>query len=192
MTETNLLPCPFCGCEDIDEYEGEYGNGVYCMNCGAMMGEQVHREFHVHERVEYEQAAEAWNTRAAVTDHGFAMAVHDGKLWGKCSECKERQGYYLDAETIQRQQERIAELEREGAALFYDYAYTSDALKELIRDMWECLSAHIESAINNGGIGYDYKPEVRGCGESCTVNGEYCSMSLMEQRMCELGIEVDA
>ena len=109
---SKLKSCPFCGCVDIDEYEGDFGNGVYCMNCGAMMGEPIHMEYRVTERVSMEQAIAAWNTRAAVTDHDFAMAVHDGNLWGKCSECKERQGYYLDAETIRNQQERIAELER--------------------------------------------------------------------------------
>jgi hypothetical protein len=30
-----------------------------------------------------------------------------------CSDCTERRGYYLDAETIRNQQERIAELEAE-------------------------------------------------------------------------------
>ena len=152
--EITLLPCPFCGCEDIDEYEGDYGNGVYCMNCGAMMGEPIHAEFHVHERVTYEQAAEPWNRRAAVTDRDFAMAVHDGELWGKCSECRERQGYYLDAETIQRQQERIAELESEGAAAFYDASYTrGDALRqrdELIREIIKALAAECKPYRING------------------------------------------
>lgn len=34
---------------------------------------------------------------------------------GKCESCTERKGYYIDAETIQGQQEHIAELEREFA-----------------------------------------------------------------------------
>lgn len=56
-----LLPCPFCGCDMIDEYEGDYGNGVYCMQCGAMMGENLHGGFEG--RVTYEHARDAWNNR---------------------------------------------------------------------------------------------------------------------------------
>lgn|GEM_PF-3609597 len=99
------------------------------------------------------QAIAAWNTRAAVTDHDFAMAVHDGNLWGKCLACKERQGHYLDAETIHRQQEHIAKLEREGAAAFYDASYTRDALKqrdELIREILKALSAECKPYRLNG------------------------------------------
>lgn len=65
-----LKPCPFCGGEP-DEYEGEYGNGIYCMQCGAMVGEPIHLGFNVAERVSYEQAAKAWNTRAAYEMDGF-------------------------------------------------------------------------------------------------------------------------
>lgn len=89
---------------------------------------------------------------------------------------------------------RIAELER---MLEYQrirlicYGGEVDALVELVCDMWKCLQAHIESAINDGGCGYPYSPQTCGCGESCTVNGEDCSMSLFERRMRELGIEVD-
>ena len=67
---TELLPCPFCGGEP-DEYEGDYGNGVYCMHCGAMVGEPIHNEWHVDGRVSYEQAVEAWNTRAPVEYDGW-------------------------------------------------------------------------------------------------------------------------
>ena len=49
-----------------------------------------------------------------------------------CSTCAERQGYYMDADTIQRQQERIAEL------------------KSLVRDMGREIRS-----INDGGIPTD-------------------------------------
>ena len=82
---TELKPCPFCGCEDIDEYEGDFGNGVYCMNCGAMMGEPIHMEFRTNERVTYEQAAEAWNTRAERT----CRNIDEDPSWFTCSNCEE-------------------------------------------------------------------------------------------------------
>lgn len=65
MTD-KLLPCPFCGCDCIDEYEGDFGNGVYCMQCGVMMGEPIHLDFRS-PRVSFEQAMTAWNTRAERT-----------------------------------------------------------------------------------------------------------------------------
>ena len=81
---SELKPCPFCGCEDIDEYEGDYGNGVYCMSCGAMMGEQIHKhDFHYDGgRVSYEHARDAWNTRAERTCHDTGEC----RMF-RCSEC---------------------------------------------------------------------------------------------------------
>ena len=35
-----------------------------------------------------EKAVAAWNTRAAVTDERFAMAVHDGKAWQRVRTCR--------------------------------------------------------------------------------------------------------
>ena len=58
-----LKPCPFCG-GDADEYEGDYGNGIYCMMCGAMVGEPIHLEYRTTKRVSIDEAIEAWNTRA--------------------------------------------------------------------------------------------------------------------------------
>lgn len=80
-----LKPCPFCGCEDIDEYEGDYGNGVYCMSCGVMMGEQIHKhDFHYDGgRVSYENARDAWNTRAERTCHDETKP----RDYFTCSEC---------------------------------------------------------------------------------------------------------
>ena len=96
-TATELLPCPFCGSVDIDEYEGDYGNGVYCMNCGAMMGEPIHHEYRVTERVSIGQAIEAWNTRtpeqaiAATLGSGTCCLYYgeddDGYDGWYCDEC---------------------------------------------------------------------------------------------------------
>lgn len=81
---TELKPCPFCGGE-ADEYEGYYGNGIYCMMCGAMVGEPIHEEYRITERVSHERAAKAWNTRTASGDD-FSRAVHDGHLWRRRME----------------------------------------------------------------------------------------------------------
>lgn len=78
-----LRECPFCGGE-ADEYEGDYGNGIYCMQCGAMVGEPIHLGFNVAERVRYEQAIEAWNTRAERTCHA---ELNDSRNAVICSEC---------------------------------------------------------------------------------------------------------
>ena len=59
---TELLPCPFCGGE-ADEYEGYYGNGIYCMMCGAMVGEPIHLGYRTTKRMGIAEAIAAWNTR---------------------------------------------------------------------------------------------------------------------------------
>lgn len=71
MSETNLLPCPFCDCEaEVYEYEKEYDvydkdtlgyvdteyyikYGVGCSYCGCIIAEQKNTE----------SAISAWNTR---------------------------------------------------------------------------------------------------------------------------------
>lgn len=67
------------------------------------------------------------------------------------------------------------DLERENAKL-----------RELVRDMWCCIS-HIGE--------YDvfyYDMAEDGCGMSCTVNGEHCCADKLHDRMHKLGIEVEA
>ena len=63
---SELKPCPFCGGEP-DEYEGDYGNGIYCMMCGAMVGEPIHLDYMTKKRVSIDEAIAAWNTRAVET-----------------------------------------------------------------------------------------------------------------------------
>ena len=95
MTD-ELLPCPFCGGE-ADEYEGDYGNGIYCLKCGAMVGEPIHLDYQIAERVTYEQAATAWNRRSVTASavYGYKAAERtchrvDVNGYGfrfECSEC---------------------------------------------------------------------------------------------------------
>ncbi len=96
-----LLPCPHCGRFDtpkLEVFTRQYADSgqfqVVCRfnqgGCGAAGGV----------RKSEAEAIAVWNRRAS-----------------GCSTCAERRGYHEDAETIQRQQERIAELEAEAAAL---------------------------------------------------------------------------
>ena len=159
MTGEKLMPCPCCGsaatvephlieagCTVGDQTWTDWWTAsVNCTSCALQFigGGDTEEEA-------VENAMEGWNMRAATTDQQFAWAVHDGELWGKCSECKERQGYYLDAETIQRQQERIAELERERGEWQYKFCkesglHVSDVFQrdKLIRDMYlQLLNAY--------------------------------------------------
>lgn len=113
----SLLECPHCG--SVAEYVSEHANGRRWAAACTMTSKVAADEGRPMCRCrtpffrDKGQARDVWNRRAAITDRDFAMAVHDGELWGKCSECKERQGYYRDAETIRNQQEHIAELERQ-------------------------------------------------------------------------------
>ena len=84
MTDT-LLPCPFCGCDCIDEYEGDFGNVVYCMQCGVMMGEPIHLDFRS-PRVSIEQAIAAWNTRTERTCH----LSEKNDICSSCGACIQR------------------------------------------------------------------------------------------------------
>lgn len=79
-----LKVCPFCGgdarihskvlAEGFDS-----GYWAVCDECGK--GDTLPHE-------SKEEAAAAWNDRAAVTDEQFAMAVHDGRAWQAVRECK--------------------------------------------------------------------------------------------------------
>ena len=78
-----LKVCPFCGgdarihskvlAEGFDS-----GYWAVCDECGK--GDTLPHESE-------EEAAAAWNARAAVTDEQFAMAVHDGRALQRVREC---------------------------------------------------------------------------------------------------------
>lgn len=143
----DLLSCPHCGSKA--EYVSEHAKGkkwaVACTMTSKAAAEEGRpmcrcRTPFVRDKG---QARDIWNRRAAVTDRDFAMAVHDGGLWGKCSECKERRGHYLDAETIRNQQEHIAELTVERDAYFEMVKRVQadcDARDALIRDLWTAIT----------------------------------------------------
>ena len=79
-----LKVCPFCGgdarihskvlAEGFDS-----GYWAVCDECGK--GDTLSHESE-------EDAAAAWNARAAVADEQLAMAVHDGRAWQAVRECK--------------------------------------------------------------------------------------------------------
>lgn len=78
-----LKVCPFCGgdarihskvlAEGFDS-----GYWAVCDECGK--GDTLPHESE-------EEAAAAWNARAAVADEQFSFAVHDGRLWKKVRTC---------------------------------------------------------------------------------------------------------
>lgn len=110
----------------------------------------------------------------------------------ECSTCTERKGHYEDAETIRRQQEHIDSLVGELGDLEWRVPDLMMKLSErdaLIRDMFRCIRDNLPDAIR-----YNECPVLMvspGCGMSCCANGEGCSAFALEQRMRELGIEVD-
>lgn len=80
-----LKVCPFCGgearafrCEESGTFD------VQCQQCGAIpfIGSRTS------EKKTMADVIAAWNTRAAVTDEQFAMAVHDGRALQAVRECK--------------------------------------------------------------------------------------------------------
>lgn len=78
-----LKVCPFCGGDArihskvlAEGFDSSYW--AVCDECGK--GDTLPHESE-------EEAAAAWNARAAVTDEQFALAVHDGRVWQSVREC---------------------------------------------------------------------------------------------------------
>ena len=93
---SELKPCPFCGGE-ADEYEGDYGNGIYCMMCGAMVGEPIHLGYRTTKRVSIAEAIAAWNSRAERTCRNLDKHYN---IMFKCSECGHWECQDFDGEKI--------------------------------------------------------------------------------------------
>lgn len=72
-----LKPCPFCGGEAMlfDAVGEMWACCKTCLASSRMHSDPI-------------KAAAAWNSRAAVTDEQFAIAVHDGEAWQRVRECR--------------------------------------------------------------------------------------------------------
>lgn len=82
-----LKPCPFCGGKPtfVHATSEDIGNGYVCRTLAVISCD--HCMFDMAGETD-EDAAAAWNDRAAVTDGQFAMAVHNGEAWQAVRECK--------------------------------------------------------------------------------------------------------
>lgn len=94
MEQEIMKPCPFCGGEaKAWEYEDEQDvfdpislgwvdtrcvtwHCVGCESCEIVIS-----------RLSKDDALAAWNSRAAVTDEQFSIAVHDGEAWQRVRTC---------------------------------------------------------------------------------------------------------
>lgn len=91
----NLKPCPWCGhTPEVHELglsvECVHKDGTresYDMVAAGCVNEECPVMPCSKASVSAAEAAEKWNTRTAVTDEQFAMAVHDGRAWQLVSEC---------------------------------------------------------------------------------------------------------
>ena len=85
LSEATLLPCPFCGGDDLSE--GPYSPYVICNGCGAFGPGNSD--------VTHEEAIEAWNTRTP--EQAIAAALGGGKLTAEqvreCTEIVYLEGY---------------------------------------------------------------------------------------------------
>lgn len=81
-----------------------------------------------------------------------------------CAECAKGLGAYADS--------LCDPLKAENAKL-----------RELVRDLYECVSHANEQDW------FYFERNMLGCGMCCTVNGEGCGLSVLADRMRELGVD---
>lgn len=160
------IPCPYCGCEmrvEVYTYLGLWFRVVPTENHreGCFLRGVQHRRFSSEE-----SAIEAWNTRVAVTDRDFAMAVHDGRTW-VCVEGALESDALKPIEGFTRDS-----IYRDSMA---EYGEWMEKAVELMRDLWsgfECGVAKVCDA----------------CPSGAKLGDTPCAI---EERLQELGIEAD-
>ena len=92
MTD-ELLPCPFCGgeAETCSHYFEEGDMTLWQVRCKERPYDVEHPCYTADSFISFateEEAVDAWNTRAAVTDEHFAIAVHNAEVWRKERTCR--------------------------------------------------------------------------------------------------------
>ena len=81
MTETNLLPCPFCG-GDVKLHEFTIPYHYWDVRCDGQCFDYFSRDNPTREAV-----IEAWNTRAERTCRNVNDVMKTGEIQFVCSEC---------------------------------------------------------------------------------------------------------
>ena len=87
-----LKPCPFCGGKPtfVHATSEDIGNGYVCRTLAVISSD--HCMFDMTGETD-EDAAAAWNARAAVADEQFSLAVNDGEAWQKVRTCGQPRGF---------------------------------------------------------------------------------------------------
>lgn len=87
-----LKPCPFCGGKPtfVHATSEDIGNGYVCRTLAVISCD--HCMFDMTGETD-EDAAAAWNARAAVADEQFSLAVNDGEAWQKVRTCGQPRGF---------------------------------------------------------------------------------------------------
>ena len=87
-----LKPCPFCGGKPtfVHATSEDIGNGYVCRTLAVISCDQC--MFDMTGETD-EDAAAAWNARAAVADEQFSLAVNDGEAWQKGRTCGQPRGF---------------------------------------------------------------------------------------------------
>ena len=79
-----LLPCPFCGGQPKSKFSMSTKSKIWCPECAVeMRAVESYPVWHTDDFL-----VSAWNTRVAVTDGQFALAVHDGRAWEPVRTCE--------------------------------------------------------------------------------------------------------